>query len=157
MSDSLRPHGPQHARLPYPTLSPTVFSNSCPLRQWCHPSISSSVIPVPFSQSLPDQDRFQGVGSSHKVAKVLGFRLQHQFFQWIFSFDLLAVQGTLKSLLQYHSSNASIFWCLAFLMAQLSHPYLKFIFCKNTKISTNCWTTVDRRMLEPTKKKIPYI
>ena len=76
---------------------------------------------------------------------------------WTDWFDLLAVQGTLKSLLQYHSSNASIFWCLAFLMAQLSHPYLKFIFCKNTKISTNCWTTVDRRMLEPTKKKIPYI
>ena len=71
--------------------------------------------------------------------------------------DLLAVQGTLKSLPQYHSSNASIFWCLAFLMAQLSHPYLMFIFCKNTKISTNCWTTVDRRMLEPTKKDTLHV
>ena len=62
------------------------------------------------------------------------FQLQHQSFQWIFMtdflknlvwfrFDLLAVQGTLKSLLQYHSSKASILWCSAFFIVQLSHPY----------------------------------
>ena len=60
------------------------------------------------------------------------FQLQHQFFQWIFridflrinSFDLLVVQRTLKSLLQHHSSKASILWCSAFFMVQLSHPYI---------------------------------
>ena len=71
------------------------------------------------------------VYSSHQVAKVLEFQLQYQSFQWIFRveflrvdwFDLLAVQGTLKSLLQYHSSKASILRRSAFLMVQLSHPY----------------------------------
>ena len=50
VSDSLRPHGLQHARLPCPSLTPRVYSNSCPLSQWCHPIISSSVIP--FSSRL---------------------------------------------------------------------------------------------------------
>ena len=60
MSDSLQPHGLQHARLPCPSLSPRVCSNSCPLSRWCHPAISSSV--VPFSscpQSLPASGSFQ--------------------------------------------------------------------------------------------------
>ena len=52
MSDSLRPHGMQHSRLPCPSPSPRVFSNSCPLNQWCHPTISSSVIPSPPSFNL---------------------------------------------------------------------------------------------------------
>ena len=46
MSDSLRPHGRQHARLPCPSPSPGVCSNSCPLKRWCHPTILSSVIPL---------------------------------------------------------------------------------------------------------------
>ena len=114
VSNSLQLHGLQHARLP---CSPTLgaYSNSCPLSWWCHPTISSSVIPSPpafnFSQN---QGLFQWV--SHQVAKVLEFQLQHQSFQWTtrtVSFqmvwlDLLAVQGTLKSLPQHHSSKASI-------------------------------------------------
>ena len=76
VSDSLRPHEWQHARPP--CLSPTlrVFSNSCLLSQWCHPAISSSI--VPFS-SCPHpsqhQSLFQWVNSSHEVAKVLEFQL----------------------------------------------------------------------------------
>ena len=69
---------------------------------------------------------FQWVLSLHQVAKVLEFHLQHQSFQWIFRidwFDLLAVQGTLKSLLQHHISKASTLWCSAFCMVQFSHPY----------------------------------
>ena len=62
--------------------------------------------------------------SSHQVAKVLEFQLQHQFFQSIFRTDLLAVQGTFKSLLQHHSSKASILWRSAFFIGQLSHPYM---------------------------------
>ena len=76
------------------------------------------------------QSLFQWVSPSHEVAKVLEFQLQHQSFQWTprtISFmmdrlDLLAVQGTLKSLLQHWSSKASILWHSAFFMVQISHP-----------------------------------
>ena len=83
MSDSLRPHEPQHARTPRPSPTPEVYSKSCPLSRWCHPTISSSV--VPFSsrpQSFQHQGLFKWVSSSHQVAKVLEFQLQHQSFQW---------------------------------------------------------------------------
>ena len=76
MSDSLRPHELQHARPPCSSPTPRVHSNPCPLSQWCHPVISSSV--VPFSscpQSLPASESFQWVNSSHEVAKVLEFQL----------------------------------------------------------------------------------
>ena len=109
---------------------------SCPLRWWCYLIISSSVIPFPFSFRLSQhQSLFQWVGSSHQVAKVLAFQLQHQSSQWtqdwfplgLFSFridwfHLLTLQGSLKSLLQQHSSKASIIWCSAFFTVQLSHP-----------------------------------
>ena len=73
MSDSLRPHGLQHARLPCPSPTPRAYSNSCPLSQWCHPTISSSVIPFSAHlQSFQHQGLFQWVSSSHQVAKVLG-------------------------------------------------------------------------------------
>ena len=88
VSNSLWPHGLQHARLP--CLSPTlrVYSNSCPLSQWCHPTISSSVIPFSSSFSLcQHQGLFQWVGSLHQVAKVLEF--QHQSFRWISWTDFL--------------------------------------------------------------------
>ena len=85
--------------------------------------------PSPPALSLSQHpDLFQWVSSSHLVAKVLEFQLQHQSFQWI-SFrmdwlDLPAVQGTLKSLLQHHSSKASILQCSAGFIVQLSHPYM---------------------------------
>ena len=74
----------------------------------------------------------QWVSASHQVAKVLEFQLQHQSFHWIFRtdflwmdwLDLLAVHGTLKSLLQHHSSKASVLQHSAFFMVQLSHPYM---------------------------------
>ena len=91
----------------------------------------SSLSPPSFNLSQY-QGLFQWVNSSHQVAKVLEFQLQHQSFQWIFGLisfgidwlDLLAVQGALKSLLQHHSSKASILRCLAFFIVQLSHPYM---------------------------------
>ena len=76
------------------------------------------------------QGLFQWVSSSHQVAKVLKFQLQHQSFQWILIsfridwFDLLEVQGILKSLLQHRRSKTSILWCSAFFMDKLSHPYM---------------------------------
>ena len=69
------------------------------------------------------QGLFQWVSSSNQVAKVLEFQLQHQSFQWTLRTDLLAVQETLKSLLQHHGSKASILLHSAFFTVQLSHPY----------------------------------
>ena len=90
VSDSLQLHESQHARPPCPSLNPGVHSNSCPLSQWCYPAISSSV--YPFSsclQSFLESGSFQWLSSSHQVAKVLEFQLQHQSFQWIFRTDFL--------------------------------------------------------------------
>ena len=88
VSNSLWPHGLQHARLPCPSLSPGVCSNSCPLSWWCHPTISSSVVPFPPTLKLSQhQGLFQWVGPWYQVAKVLEF--QHQSFQWIFKVDFL--------------------------------------------------------------------
>ena len=82
VSDSLQPHGPQHARLPCPSLSARVCSNSCPLSRWCHPNISSSVIPFsscpqsfPTSGSFPVSWLFasggQSIGASASVSVLL--------------------------------------------------------------------------------------
>ena len=115
VSDSLWPHGLQHTRLPCPSLSPGVCSNSCPLSQGCHPTITSSVTlfcPQSFSASgsFPVSPVFtsggQNIGASTSVSpsneysRMISFRID-----W---FDLLAVQGTLKSLYQQHNSKASI-------------------------------------------------
>ena len=90
VSDSLWPHGPQHARPPCPSPTPGVYPNSCPLSQWCHPAISSSVIPFSsHPQSFPTSGSFKWVSSSHQVAKILEFQLYHQFFHWTPRTDLL--------------------------------------------------------------------
>ena len=89
-SDSLRPHGLQHVRLSCPSPTPGVYSNSCPSSQWCHPTISSSVVPFPCTFNLSqNQGLFRWVSSLHKVAKGLEFHLQHQSFQWTLRTDLL--------------------------------------------------------------------
>ena len=121
MSVSLQPHGLQHSRLSCPSPTPRVHPNPCDPIQPSHPLLSSSPPALNLSQH---QGLFQWVSYAHQVAKVLEFQLQHQSFQWIswlISFrmdwlDLLAVQGTLKSLLQHHSSKASILWCSVFFM-----------------------------------------
>ena len=90
MSNSLWPNGLQHARLPCPSPTPGACSNSCPLSRWCHPTISSSVIPFSSClQSFQHQGLFQWVSSLHQVAKVLELQLQYQSFQWIFRTDFL--------------------------------------------------------------------
>ena len=106
-----------------------------------HPLLSPSPPALNLSQH---QDLFQWVSSSHQVAKVLQFQLQHQSFQWhpgLISFgmdwlNLLSVQGTLRSLLQHHSSKASIFRHSAFFTVQLSHPYRKNYSLDQTNL---CW------------------
>ena len=86
--DSLQPYGLQHARPPCPSPTLWIYSNSRPLSQWCHPTISSSVVPFSFNLSQ-HQGVFKWVRSSHHVAKGLEFQLQHQSFQWIFRTDFL--------------------------------------------------------------------
>ena len=146
MSDSLQPHGPQLARLSCPSLSPGTCSNSCPLSQWCHPTISSSVAPAPPALNLSKhQGLFQGV-ASHQVAKYWSFsispsseysRLISFRIDW---FDLLSVQGTPRSLLQHHNSKASILWPSAFFMVHLSHLYMT----TGKTIALTTWTFVRK-------------
>ena len=131
MSDSVIPWT---ARLPCPSLSPGICSNSCPLSQWCFLTISSSA--APFSFCLQSFQAFQGlfhwVGSLHQVPKYWSFSFSispSNEYSGLISFridwfDFLVVQGTLKSLLQHYSLKASILWCSAFFMVQLSHPYM---------------------------------
>ena len=90
VSHSLQPGGLQHARLPSPSPTPRVHSNSRPSSWWCHPTISSSVVPFSSAFNLSEfQGLLQWVSSSHQVAKILEFQLQHQSFQWIFRIDFL--------------------------------------------------------------------
>ena len=80
--------GLEHARLPCLSPTPGVYSNSCPSSRWCHPTISSSVIPFsPTFNLTRHQGLFQWVGSLHQMTKVLELQLQHQSFQWIFRTD----------------------------------------------------------------------
>ena len=134
VSDSLQPHGLQHTRPPCPSPTPGVYPNSCPLSLWCHPTISSSVIPFSsclqsfpasgffFSESVlhirwPKYWSFSfSFSPSNEYSGPISFRMD-----WL---DLLAVQGTLKSLLQHHSSKASILQHSVFFIVQLSHPYM---------------------------------
>ena len=82
VSDSLRPHESQHIRPPCPSPTPGVHSDSRPSSQWCHPAISSLLSPSPPAPNPSQhQSLFQWVNSSHEVAKVLEFQLQHQSFQ----------------------------------------------------------------------------
>ena len=131
MSDSLQPHGLQHARLPCSSPAPRACSNSCPSSWWYHLTTSSSVIPFSSclqsflaSGSFPMSQLFtsggQRIGVSASVSALpMNWGLISFSIDW---FDL-AVQGTLKSLLQHHSSKAIILWHSAFFIVQLSHPY----------------------------------
>ena len=124
MSDSLRPHGLQHARPSCPSPYPGVCPSSCPLHQWCHRAISSSdtlfffcpqSFPAsgtfPMSRLFTSDDQNIGFGPSNKYSGLTSLKIN-----W---FDILAFQAIFRSLLQHHSSNASFLWHSAFLMVQL--------------------------------------
>ena len=133
VSDPLWPHGLQHARPPCPSPTPGAYSNSCPSCWWCHPTISFSV--VPFSsqlQSFPASGSFPmsvllirwrkywsfsfSISPSSEYSGLISFRMD-----WL---DLLSVKGTLKTLLQHHSSKVSILQHSTFFIVQISHPYM---------------------------------
>ena len=134
LSDSWQLHALQHTRPHCPSPTPRAYPNLCPSSWWCHPTISSSVIPFSsFLESFPASRGLSNesvlcirwpkywsfnfnIGPSNEYSEMISFRID-----W---FDLLAVKGTLKSLLQHHSSKASILWCSAFFTVQLSHSYM---------------------------------
>ena len=143
MSDSLWPHVLQHARPTCPSPTPRTCSNSCPSSWWCHPTISSSAIPFfsclqsfPASGSFPMSQFFaSGIRAS---AFVLPVNIQDWFPLGLI--DLPADQGTFKSLLQHHSSKASILQCSVFFIVQLSHPYMT----TGKTIALTRWTFVGK-------------
>ena len=133
--------------------TPRVYTNSCPLSRWCHPTISSSSL-IPFSsylQSFTASGSFQiesalrirwpkfcsfsfSINPANEYSGLISFRID-----WL---DILAVQGTLKRLFQHHSSKASIRPRLAFFIVQLSHPYMT----TGKTIALTRWTFVDKVM-----------
>ena len=133
MSKSLQLHGLQHTRLPCPSLSPRVCSDSCPSSWWCHPTISSSVTPFsswlqsfPASGSFPVSRLFTSGGDSiggSASASVLPVNIQGWFPLGLTGLFSLLSKGLSRGL-QYHSSKASVLWCSAFLMVQFSYPYM---------------------------------
>ena len=126
LSDSLQPHGLQHTRSPCPSLSPGVCSNPCPLSHLtlcCPILLLPSIFPNIGVSSNDLRIRWPkywsfgfNISPSKEHLGLISFRMD--------CLDLLAVQGTLKSLLQHHSSKASIIQRSAFFTVQLSHPYM---------------------------------
>ena len=152
MSDSWRSHGLQYARLPCPSLSPGIFSVSCPLCWWCHPTTLPSVTTFsscpqsfPASRSFPISQLFasgdQSIGAS-TLATVLPMNIQSWFPLGLTGLISFAVQETLKGLLQHHSLKASILWQPAFLIVQLSQPYVN----TGETIALTIWTFVSKVM-----------
>ena len=147
MSDSLQPHGLQHTRLPCPSPTPGACSNSCLLSWWCQsnhlilcrPLLLPSVfrrIRV-FSNKLAPCIRWPkywsfSISPSNEYSGLISFRID-----WL---DLLAVQGTLKSILQHYCSKASVLWHSDFFMVQLLHPYMT----AGKTIALTIWTFVSK-------------
>ena len=133
MSDSLQPHGLQHARPPCPSPTPGVYSNPCPSSRWCHPAISSSVIPfsscpqpLPASGSFPVSQLFTWGGPSIGVsasASVLPMNTQDWFPLGWTGWISLQSKGLSRIFSKTIAQKPSIFWCSAFFTVQLSHPY----------------------------------
>ena len=151
VSDSLRPHELQHSRPPCPSQTPGLHSNSHPSSRWCHSAISSSVIPFSSCpQPLPASEFSNESTLRMKWPKYWSFNfsiIPSKEHPGLISFrtdwlDLLAVQGTLKSLLQHHSSKASILWSPAFFTVQLSHPSMT----TGKTIALTRWTFVGKVM-----------
>ena len=135
VSCSLRPPGLQHVRLPCPSESSRACSDSCLLSQWCHPTIPSSVVPFSLPSIFPSIGVFFNdmalsfrwpkywsfsfnISPSNESSELISFRIA-----W---FDLLAVQGNLKSLLQHHSSKASVLRHSTFFMSN-THIHMRWL------------------------------
>ena len=151
MSNSLWPHQLQHAMPPCASPTPRVDPDSRPSSHWCHPAISSSVIPfsscpqsLPASESFPMSQLLAWGGQSTRVSASASF-LPKKSQGWSPSerTGWISLQSKgLKGLLQHHSSKASIFWRSAFFTVQLSHPYMT----TGKTIALTRWTLVGKVM-----------
>ena len=157
MSSSLPPHGLQHARPPCPSPTPRVYPNSCPLSRWCHPTISSSVVPFssrlqsfPASESFPMSQLFASAGRSIGVSastSILSMNTQDWPPLGWTGCIFLQSKG-LKSLLQHHSSKASILWHSILLVIRglqvkttmrYYYKMVRMTISKQKTDNTNCW------------------
>ena len=152
MSDSLQLHGLQHARLPCPSPTPSACSNSCPMSQWCHPTISSSVVPFssclqsfPASGSFPRSQFFtsggQSIGVSSSVS-VLSMNIQDWFPLGLTGLISMPSKGLSRVFSNTIVQKASILWHSAFFMVHLSHPYMT----TGKTIALTRWTFVGKIM-----------
>ena len=148
LSNSLWPHGLQHTRLPCPPPTPAAYSNSSPLHRLCHRTISfccpilpPSIFPsirVFSSESVlhirwPKYWSYSfSISPSNEYSRLISFRID-----WL---DLLAVQGTIKSLLQHHGSKVSFLWVSTFFIVHLSHPYM----ATRKTIAFPIWTLIGK-------------
>ena len=152
MANSLQPHEPQHARPPCPSPTPGVHPNPCPLSRWCHPTISSSVIP--FSSCLqccPTSGSFlmsqllasggQSIGASAS-ASVLPMNIQDWFPLGLTGLISLQLKGLSRVFFNTTVQKKSIFWPSAFFVVQLSHPYMT----TGKTIALIRWTFVSKVM-----------
>ena len=148
ISDSLRSHGLQHARLPCPSPSPGVYSNSCLWSQWCHPTISSSVVPFssclhsfPASGSFPMSQFFatggQSIGASGSVHPM---NIQGWFPLGLTGLISLRSNGLSTVFSSATVEKTSILQCSAFFIVQLSHPYMT----TGKTIALTIWTIISK-------------
>ena len=153
VSDSFPPHGLQHTRLPCPSLSPEVCSNSCPLSQWCHPTISSSIIPFssclqsfPVSWSFPMSQLFtsggQSIGTS-ALTSVLPVNIQGWFPLGLTGWISLQSKG----LWNVFCNTTFNFMAGVTVHSMRSRRMCVHLLCKNTKIATRYWTAVTESKL----------
>ena len=148
-SDSLWTHGPQHARPLCPSPTAGVYSNSCPLNWWCHPTISSSVIPFSCLQSFPASGSFQmsqlftscgrsiGVSAS---ALVLPMSIQDWFALGWADWISFQSKGLSRGFSNTTVKKCQFFWCSAFFIVQPSHPYMTYMTGKTIALAR--WTFV---------------
>ena len=145
VSDSVWPHEPQHTRPPYPSPTPRVYPNSCPLSWWCHLTILSSVIPFssclpssPTSESFQMSQLFtsdgQNTGASASTS-VLPKNIQGWFSFRLTDLISLLAQGILKSLLQHHSWKVSSLCCSAFFKVLFSDLFDFMDLCQQSDVS----------------------
>ena len=152
MSNSLRPHGLQHARLPCQSPTPGTCSNSCPLSQWCHPTITASVIPFssplqsfPASGSFPVSQFFISGGQSIGVsasASVLPMNIQDWFPLGYTGWISLQPKGLSTVFSSTTVQKRQFFSTQVFFIVQLSHPYRT----TGRPIALTLWTFVRKVM-----------
>ena len=137
VSDSLQPHGLQHARPPCPSPAPRVYSNSCPLSRWCHPTMSSSVIPFSWLQSFPASGSFQmsqllvsGGQSIGVSASTSDLQMNTQDWSPVGWTGWISLQSKgLSGVFVHHSSKASIYsqYCLIYKLVHSSQPLIDYL------------------------------